>query len=304
MTEMPGKVVVSLITDQNDFQVEQAEDARRTAAELGLDIEVVFAEGNAVFQINQLFRFIHAPADRRPVALIVEPVSDAGMKRAAQNAVKAGIGWILLNRSAPHVAELNREFPKLPISSVRIDQHEVGRIQAEQYRRLLPSGGRVLYVEGPPETTVAKERREGMLGGIEGAGFDVTTIDADWTSAGAEKAFHAWWRFQSGGATRVGLVASQNDAMAMGIARATRDNPGGAKPGWEETLFTGVDGLPNSGRTWVDRGRLTATVIGPSNAGPALRLVSSFLTGGGPAPVELVQTPLSYPALDRLRPPR
>src|SRR5262245_46973423 len=141
-----ARIVASLITEDNDFQLFQAADARQEAARLGLELEVIFAEGNAIQQIQQLFRQIHS--SQRPFALIVEPVVDEGMERVARNATDAGIGWIVLNRRAPYLPELMTRRLKLPVGSVSTDQLEVGRLQARQFEALLPTGGRVLYVQG------------------------------------------------------------------------------------------------------------------------------------------------------------
>ena len=45
---MTHKVVVSLLTEEQEFQQMQAADARETASRLGLEVEVLFAENNAV----------------------------------------------------------------------------------------------------------------------------------------------------------------------------------------------------------------------------------------------------------------
>ena len=45
-------IVVGLITEDNDFQRRQAEDARRTAEREKLSIEVLFASNNAIEQIQ------------------------------------------------------------------------------------------------------------------------------------------------------------------------------------------------------------------------------------------------------------
>ena len=80
---MSAKVFASLLSEEQDFQVMQAADARETGARLGLDVEVVFAESHAVLQIQQLFRAIHAPEGERPVAVIVQPFSLASACSAA-----------------------------------------------------------------------------------------------------------------------------------------------------------------------------------------------------------------------------
>ena len=102
---MPNaRVLVSLLTDQEEFQRLQAADAKATAELHGLDVEVVFAENNGVVQIQQLFRAVHAGPEARPTAIIVETVTGEGLERVARSAVKAGVGWILLNRRVPYLA--------------------------------------------------------------------------------------------------------------------------------------------------------------------------------------------------------
>ena len=91
------KVVVALLNADQEFQQLQARDARESAARLKLDVEVAFAEGHAVVQIQQLFKHIHAPEAERPAAIVVEPATGEGLERVARNAMKAGIGWILVN---------------------------------------------------------------------------------------------------------------------------------------------------------------------------------------------------------------
>src|SRR3954465_10155428 len=161
------RVLVALLTDDQEFQRLQAADAREVAQHHGLDIEVAFAGNNGVAQIQQLFKAIHAAPEERPRAILVETVTGEGLERVARNAVKAGVGWILLNRRVPYLAELARQS-SVPVSSVGTDHIEVGRIQGRQFRALLPQGGNLLYLQGPPDTSVAQERLAGMRAAIEG----------------------------------------------------------------------------------------------------------------------------------------
>ena len=58
------KIVVALLNAAQEFQQLQARDARDTGSRLGFEVEVVFAEGHAVVQIQQLFEHIHAPEEK------------------------------------------------------------------------------------------------------------------------------------------------------------------------------------------------------------------------------------------------
>jgi ABC-type sugar transport system substrate-binding protein len=66
-------VLVSLITEDNDFQREQAASAQAAAAQLGCTVQILYAANDAVYQTQQILQFIQQPS-KRPDAIIVEPV--------------------------------------------------------------------------------------------------------------------------------------------------------------------------------------------------------------------------------------
>ena len=105
------RVVASFLSRDQEFQVLQAEDARRAALRHGLELEVLFADNNAIEQIQQLFRFIYLAQAERPSAIVVETVTGEGLERVARNAAQAGIGWVLLNRRVAYIEDL-RPFPE------------------------------------------------------------------------------------------------------------------------------------------------------------------------------------------------
>lgn len=292
-----GRLVASFLSEDQEFQVMQAADAKLAAGRAGLDLEVLYAENNAVLQIQQLYRFVHAPEAERPAVIIVETVVGEGLERVARNAARAGIGWVLLNRKVGYLESLRQEWPKLPISTVGTDQLEVGRIQGRQVRAFLPKGGSMLYVQGPADTSAAQERQEGLQETISGLKIETKVLYAEWTEESAAKAVVAWLRLKTSESFHPGLVSAQNDAMAMGARKALLAQ----RQEWSRLPFTGCDGLPEGGQRLVDTKMLAATVVVPSNAGPAVELVARFLNGE-PAPAQLVLKPHSYPPEPRLSP--
>jgi len=291
------KVLVSLLSEEQEFQVMQAEDARETGQRLGLDVEVVFAENHAVLQIQQCFQGIHAPEGERPVAIVVEPSVGEAFERVARNALRSGIGWLLVNLRPGYVDELRAAHPKLPVAMIGGDQVEVGRIQGRQCRALLPDGGRVLSIQGPVDSTVTHQRAEGLQE-VLGGGFELRVLNGDWSAASGDKAVMSWLRLKSAEAFQPDLVAAQNDLMAMGVRKAFTTN----RPDWANIPYLGCDGLPGGGRKQVDEGTLAATVIAPSNTGPALELVARWLESGAVPPREVVLKPESYPPESELQP--
>ncbi|HEY5907689.1 MAG TPA: substrate-binding domain-containing protein [Vicinamibacteria bacterium] len=298
------KIVASFLSREQEFQLLQAEDARAVAVRHGYEIEVLFADLNAVEQIQHLFRFIHRPAEQRPAAIVAETVTGEGLERVARNAAQAGIGWVLLNRKVAYLDELRARYPALPLSTVGTDQVEVGRLQGRQLRALLPSGGVVLYVQGPPDTSVAQERLAGVRE-TAGAGIELRVLAGQWTEASGEKALQAFLRLKTNEGFVPRVVACQNDAMAVGARRAIA---GLADPdrraAWRPAVYMGCDGLPSSGQRLVREGVLAATVVTPSNAGPAVDLVVEALRSGKPAPPAVSLNPTSCPDLEGLRPLR
>ncbi len=292
---MAAKVGVGLLTDQQEFQLMQAAGAREAAARAGLEIEVLFADNNAVVQIHQLFRHIHAPETARPAALVVETVANEGFERVARNAVKAGIGWVLVNRSGSHLDELRAERSDLPISSVSVDNVEAGRIQGRQLRALLPGTGLVVYVQGPSDTATASDRLHGTQEVIQGTGIELRILNGDWTEESGEKALSSWLRLKTTEALHPSLVCCQNDSMAVGARRAIRQH----RKEWADLPFTGCDGLPEGGQKLVRKGELTATVVTPPPAGAAVSLVARALAGT-PVPAEVRLAPQSYPKEEEL----
>ena len=284
------RVVASFLSEDQEFQVMQAADAKLAAGRAGLDLEVLYAENNAVLQIQQLYRFVHAPEEERPAVIIVETVVGEGLERVARNAALAGIGWVLLNRKVGYLESLRQEWPRLPISTVGTDQLEVGRIQGRQVRALLPKGGSMLYLEGPADTSAAREREAGMQEVIAGMKLEIKVLYAEWTEESAAKAVVAWLRLKTSESFHPGLVCAQNDAMAIGARKALIAE----RQEWSRLPFTGCDGLPEGGQRLVDTKQLAATVVVPSNAGPAVELVARFLNGE-PAPPQIVLKPRSYP---------
>ena len=292
------RVVVALLNADQEFQQLQARDARESGARLKLDVEVAFAEGHAVVQIQQLFKHIHAPEAERPAAIVVEPATAEGLERVARNAVSAGIGWVVMAARVEYVHALRAKHPGLLVSQVGADQREVGRIQGRQCRALLGAGGRVLCVQGPADSMATADRLEGLKETL-GPGFEVRGVSGDWTEAGGEKAVASWLRLKTTEAFPPDVVVCQNDSMAAGARRAVLEH----RKEWGRLPFLGVDGLPQGGLKMVAQGLLAATVVTPSNTGPALEMVARWERSKEMPPSEVRLAPRSHPPEGELQRP-
>ncbi len=295
------RFVVSLVTKDNDFQMEQASSARAAAASLGVDVEIVFAESNAITQSTQILRYVQVPPEERPSGIVVEPVGGTALPQVARAAVSAGIGWGVLNREADYVTELRRAT-KVPVFSISTDQREVGEIQARQFSALLPNGGSMLYIQGPSDNFATKERTLG-LNRVLNPNIHVTTLRAQWTEESARRCIESWLALNSGRKVNVNLVAAQNDAMAVGARKALLGVPHPIeREAWLACPYTGVDGVPTTGQAWVRAGTLKATVITPPCAGEGLTLMAQALQKGLAPPERSFIGARSFPAVESLTP--
>ena len=90
---------------------------RETARKLTVDIQIVYADNDAINQSTQILKAIQAAPDDRPNAIVFEPVGGTAFPQVARAAVTAGIGWAVLNRDAnyiPNFANIRRRiFRKL-----------------------------------------------------------------------------------------------------------------------------------------------------------------------------------------------
>ncbi len=291
-------VVVSLVTDQNDYQLEQAASAQAAARKLGANVEIIYANNDAVMQTQQILRYVQDPA-KRPDAILVEPVG-TGMPQVARAAVSAGIGWVLLNSDVDYLAQL-RQHSLVPVFSVMNNHVEIGRIQGQQIAAILGDEGCVLYLEGPAVRDVARLRTKGMMAS-KPSKVTTKTLKGDWTQQSGYHAIHSWLSLSTSRELKVGMVACQNDDMALGARRAFEEiSDLKERDAWLKLPITGCDGVPKAGQNWVRQGRLAATIISPPLVGDAMEmLASSRLTGRQPDERTL-SAPTSFPALNELQ---
>src|SRR5262249_35332172 len=204
-----------------------------------------------------------------------------------------------LNRDAEYISEL-RKTHRVPIFAITSNHEEIGRIQGRQFAALLPKGGTVLYVQGPSESSAAKQRTMGMYES-KPADVQVRPIKGQWTEASAYRAVSSWLRLSTSQQAQINVVAAQDDAMAVGARKAFQDMPDNAsRDRWLSLPFTGCDGLPKTGQAWVRSGLLAATVIVPANSGQALDMLVKAINSGTMPPERTMTVPASCPSLDAL----
>jgi len=216
----------------------------------------------------------------------------------ARAAAAAGIGWVVLNHEVDYVLELRRLY-KVPVFSITSDHQEIGKIQGQQFAALLPNGGNILYIEGPANSSAAKDRTAGM-NRTKPANIQVKSMRANWTEESAYKTVSSWLRLRTSQESHVDLVGAQDDSMAMGARKAFSEIAEGERARWMKIPVTGCDGMPKTGQAWVRNGTLAATVFIRPNTDLAIEMLVEALKSGAQLPEIKITAPESVPGLAEL----
>lgn len=295
------RFLVSLTTNDNDYQIEQAESAQEKARSLDVEAELIYAQNDAITQSTQILKFVQSPEGFRPDAVIFEPVGATALPQVARAATNAGVGWVILNREANYIAEL-RNASSVPVFAVSSDHAEIGRIQGRQMAALLRGGGNVLYIQGPSENSAAKERTAGMLE-TKPANIQITVLKAQWTQESAQRSVRSWLKLTTSQRAAIDMVSAQDDSMALGAREAFKELTNeDERERWLILPFTGCDGLPKTGQAWVQSGLLSATIFVPPNAGQAIQMLVEAIQNRKMPPERVLTAPVSIPPLANLKP--
>jgi len=290
--------VVSLTNNDTDYQQEQAAAAEKTARRLGIDVKIIHANNDALVQSQQLLEYVQDSSLTKPDAILFEPAGGTAFPQVARAAAAAGIAWVVLNFDVDYVLELRRQY-KVPMCAITSDHEQIGRIQSLQFAALLPNGGSILYIEGPNNSSAAKQRSLGMNRN-KPTNINVKAIRANWTEESSYKAVTSWLRLQTSQQSRIDLVGAQDDSMAVGARKAFSEMAEPDRARWMKIPVTGCDGMPKTGQAWVRNGSLAATIYIRPNTDLAIEMLMDAFKNGTMLPERKVTEPESIPSLGEL----
>jgi ABC-type sugar transport system substrate-binding protein len=289
-------VAVLLRCEHQEFQQAQAAAAIEVGRKECVSVEVAFADNSPFTQIRQVHAFAKRPPELRPAAIIIELVgATEGYATTARSVMSMGMEWVEVSGLAPSIPLLRAEFPQRFVMSVTTDEEGIGRIHAKQCRALLPTGGNILYIEGPSLQPEVQARRKGLEDGLKGTRIAIgRTLDGDWTEESAQRTMNAFLH-RSPEPAMPALVCAQNDEMALGSRRVAVAR----HLEWARIPYLGCDGLPGGSRKYLEEGHLTATVIKPVTTGVAVDQVARALRRKV-QPRDIAVAPKSLPPLDTI----
>ncbi len=295
------RLALFLVDETNEFQQLLRADAEQAAHRAGVELVTRFSGIDIAAQLSMLrscFDGVECPD-----GVIVMAVHDRGLERFIRRAASSGKPVALLTAVDDDLDGIRSDAPRSAIVTVCPDEVETGRIQGRQFRRLLPKGGRVLYVQGRTRSTTARQRTEGVEDALQGSDIDLVKIEAGWTAEDGREAVAGWLRVGLRANRRVDLIGCQTDGLAQGVRQALAAVAGElGRPDVERIPVTGCDGTPQVGQTMVSRGELAATVVLPRTTGTAVELLARVFANDQLPPPMVLLRPQSFPPEPQLRP--
>ncbi|KOC91453.1 sugar ABC transporter substrate-binding protein [Winslowiella iniecta] len=206
----------------------------------GVKGQVEDAKGDVAQQLQQVQNFIGQGVD----AIIVNPVDTNAVKPIMDQATKAGIPLIFVNRRPQ--AELTGKM-----AYVGSDSELAGRLQMEALAKEMKGKGNVAILLGDLANESTRERTKGVEAVVakypdikivqkQTAKFtrnDAVDVVSNWMTAGDD----------------INAIASNNDEMAIGALQALGKNN-------DKVLIAGVDGTPDA-LQMIKNGKMVATVF-------------------------------------------
>jgi inositol transport system substrate-binding protein len=206
----------------------------------GVKSQVEDAKGDVAQQLQQVQNFIGQGVD----AIIVNPVDTNAVKPIIDQATKAGIPLVFVNRR-----------PQVPLTDkmayVGSDSVLAGRLQMEALAKAMNGKGNVAILLGDLANESTRDRTKGVEEVVakypnikivqkQTAKFmrnDAVDVVSNWMTSGED----------------IQAIASNNDEMAIGALQALGSNP-------KHILIAGVDGTPDA-LQMLKNGKMIATIF-------------------------------------------
>jgi inositol transport system substrate-binding protein len=231
---------VSMLSLQNEFIVNVADELQKKADDLGVELIIVDAEHSPLKQIEQIESFIAQKVD----AIIMNPCEFEASSPAVTKALAANIPIINVN-SATKIA---------PTAFVGSNDVSSAEIAAKFISEKLNGSGNVLMIHGFMGQAAQLQREQGFKSYMKA--FPKITLlaeqTAEWDRAKAMDLMQNW--IQAYG-SKINAVFAQNDEMGLGAVNALK--AAGLK---NKVLVISIDAIKD-GLAAVKSGDLDATVL-------------------------------------------
>jgi len=259
------KIGFSQVTTIEPWRVQFNKDIKAEAAKHP-EVELIVTDGEdktekQVADVENLIR-------QEVAVLLISPKESAGLTGVVDKAVDAKIPVIVLDRNVD-----TKRFSQF----IGGDNVAIGRAAGEYAVGLLGGAGKakgnVVEIWGGLGTQPAHDRHDGFHAFTDKEPGIKNLLDqqsGDWKQDKAYDIMTTALRNNE----KIDLVYGHNDPMAYGAYLAAKDANRD-----KEMKFVGIDGLPDEGVTWVNKGQLTATFLYPTPGAEGLRQAIKLLNG-------------------------
>src|SRR3954471_17095722 len=103
-----ASIALFLRTLANDYQDLLREDCLAAAGQRGYAVTVYSADNDPDRQAPQIREVLAEKGAQRATVILVSPVRESTLLLTAYEAARAGVGWIVLNRSSDYLPELRK----------------------------------------------------------------------------------------------------------------------------------------------------------------------------------------------------
>jgi ribose transport system substrate-binding protein len=249
----PGKVVlgISVSNLNTPFFATLTAGAMEAANRLGAELTVKDARDDAGAQGVQIEELIELKVS----ALLINPVGGEAVSESIASANKAGIPVFTLDRSA---TEEHGGAPLQIVSHIASDNRTGGKMAGNYLAEMLGKKGKIVEIQGIPDTSAAQDRGAGFNGAI--AAYPeievVVREPANFDREAAKEVFAEILKQQP----EVDGVFAHNDEMILGAIDAARESGQLDKDIEDQPiLFVGFDAV-ESAIDALETGELTATI--------------------------------------------
>ncbi|MGF6226676.1 ribose transport system substrate-binding protein [Inquilinus ginsengisoli] len=238
----------------------------KAEAEKQPDVELLIAdaEDKTEKQVADVENFIRQEVN----ALLISPKESAGLTGVVEKAIEAKIPVFVLDRNVD-----TQGYTQFIGGDNVVIGKAVGEFVVKTLGGAGKAAGNVVEIWGGLGTQASHDRSDGFHAVADkepGLKYLLDKQSADWKQNLAYDIMSTALRnFE-----KIDLVYGHNDPMAYGAYLAAKD-AGREK----EIKFVGVDGLPNEGVVWVNKGELAATFLYPTPGAEGLRQAVKLLKG-------------------------
>jgi ribose transport system substrate-binding protein len=214
--------------------------------------------------------------------LLISPKESAGLTGVVEKAIDAKIPVIVLDRNVD---------TKRITQFIGGDNVAIGQAAGEHAVKLLGGAGQakgtLVEIWGGMGTQPAHDRHDGFHTHTDkepGIKYLLNNQSGDWKQDKAYNIMTTALRNNE----KIDLVYGHNDPMAYGAYLAAKD----AGRDKDIKFIIGIDGLPDEGVTWVNKGQLAATFLYATPGAEGLRQAVKLLRGEKLQPVITLPTML------------